>query len=155
MVLVALHKRPAPSMAMGIEKLTQEAGQAKLHETNFLHAVVSNRQGQSNTSHARRGRDASWISRYQLRQLVGFARPRGSAVHRNYGGVPACQEKRNSTENSLEAESKWCAPWKKQRLGRDEHGACVSHLRSDKRRTWPSVVSLLKDGGVGEVETTS
>ena len=35
-VLEALRKQPVPSMALGVEELTQEVGQARLHETDFL-----------------------------------------------------------------------------------------------------------------------
>ena len=60
-VLEALRKQPVPSIALIIGGYP-EVGQAKLHEAEFMLQMITNRQWQSSTSHARRRRHARCLS---------------------------------------------------------------------------------------------
>ena len=93
-VLEALRKQPVPSMAMGIEELTREVGQAKLHEAEFMLAndITPPEAVRHVTCKEKKSRQSGKQIPVEATGWVCSAR-KGSAVHRNCGGVPACQKK--------------------------------------------------------------
>ena len=93
-VLEALRKQPVPEMAMGIEGLTQEVGQSKLHEAEFMLANdIKPPEQVEHITCKKKKRPESKPKPVEADGWICSAR-KGSAVHRNCGGKPACQKKR-------------------------------------------------------------
>ena len=98
-VLEALREQPVPSMALGIEELTREVGEAKLHETEFMLANdIKPPVGVEHvTCKVNKEKKASHVVKPIPVETTGWicSARKGSAVHRNCGGMPACQKKQS------------------------------------------------------------
>ena len=96
-------------MALGIEELTREVGEAKLHEAEFM--IANNVKPPEAVEHVMQKMKARQTNRQMPVEATGWpclARE-GSAVPRNCGCKPACQENRVWLELMSRVKPRWCA----------------------------------------------
>ena len=86
-------------MALGIEELTREVGEAKLHEAEFMLAndIKPPVTIEHVTCKEKKEKKARQVFKPIPVEATGWvcSTRKGSAVHRNCGGIPACQKKQS------------------------------------------------------------
>ena len=104
-------------MALGIEEITREVGEAKLHEAEFM--LANNVEPPEAVGHVTcKEKKARQTDRQIPVEATGWicSARKGSVVHRNRGCKPAYQESRVWLELISRVKPRWCAPSRRQRL---------------------------------------